>query len=260
MLKNKIDKATSFIKDITERTNKDLLLGLSGGIDSAVALALAIKAVGPKRIKVVMLPYKENSNLLDAVALANSYGVEFEIISIADIVEAFNCSDEYRKANMMARVRMTVLYDQAMKNNALVVGTTNLSEYYLGYFTKWGDGAVDLEPLMSMTKTEVFEIAKLLGLPSIFLSKKPSADLWEGQTDEDEMGLKYSEVDKIIDQYYEQFDSMNYVERFEEFLQLKIDNTSAIYKDKHDTLTGMLKRYLNSLHKINPIPSNLREL
>jgi NAD+ synthase len=260
VLKNKIDKATSFIKDITERTNKDLLLGLSGGIDSAVALALAIKAVGPKRIKVVMLPYKENSNLLDAVALANSYGVEFEIISIADIVEAFNCSDEYRKANMMARVRMTVLYDQAMKNNALVVGTTNLSEYYLGYFTKWGDGAVDLEPLMSMTKTEVFEIAKLLGLPSIFLSKKPSADLWEGQTDEDEMGLKYSEVDKIIDQYYEQFDSMNYVERFEDFLQLKIDNTSAFYKDKHDTLTGMRKRYLNSLHKINPIPSNLREL
>ncbi len=201
MLKNKIDKATSFIKDITERTNKDLLLGLSGGIDSAVALALAIKAVGPKRIKVVMLPYKENSNLLDAVALANSYGVEFEIISIADIVEAFNCSDEYRKANMMARVRMTVLYDQAMKNNALVVGTTNLSEYYLGYFTKWGDGAVDLEPLMSMTKTEVFEIAKLLGLPSIFLSKKPSADLWEGQTDFDELQVSYDDIDLVINLY-----------------------------------------------------------
>lgn len=201
MLKNKIDKATSFIKGITERTNKDLLLGLSGGIDSAVALALAIKAVGPKRIKVVMLPYKENSNLLDAVALANSYGVEFEIISIADIVEAFNCSDEYRKANIMARVRMTVLYERAMKNNALVLGTTNLSEYYLGYFTKWGDGAVDLEPLMSMTKTEVFEVAKLLGLPSIFLSKKPSADLWEGQTDFDELQVSYDDIDLVINLY-----------------------------------------------------------
>lgn len=167
MLKNKIDKATSFIKDITERTNKDLLLGLSGGIDSAVALALAIKAVGPKRIKVVMLPYKENSNLLDAVALANSYGVEFEVISIADIVEAFNCSDEYRKANIMARVRMTILYERAMKNNALVLGTTNLSEYYLGYFTKWGDGASDLEPIMNMTKTEVFEFAKFFKLSYI---------------------------------------------------------------------------------------------
>lgn len=260
MLKNKIDKATSFIKDITETTNKDLLLGLSGGIDSAVALALAIKAVGNKRIKVVMMPYKENSNLLDAVALANSYGVEFEVISIADIVEAFNCSDEYRKANIMARVRMTILYERAMKNNSLVLGTTNLSEYYLGYFTKWGDGAVDLEPLMSMTKTEVFEIAKLLGLPSIFLSKKPSADLWEDQTDEDEMGLKYSEVDKIIDQYYDQFDSMNYIDKFEDFLQFQIENTNPFFEKRYETLKAMRKRYLNSLHKINPIPSNLREL
>jgi len=250
----RLTDSINFIKTITDKANKDLVLGLSGGIDSAVALELTIKAIGPNRIRVIMLPYNENQNLEDAKYLATDRGIKFEVISIKDIVDAFNCEDNYRKANIMARVRMTILYERAMHYNSLVLGTTNLSEYYLGYFTKWGDGAVDLEPLMNMTKTKIFEAAKLLQIPDVFITKRPSADLWEGQTDEDEMGLTYAEVDKIIDKYYEQFNSINYIDSFSDYLQLEIERTSPFYDIRYNALVVLKKRYDSSQHKLSPIP------
>lgn len=255
---DRIDTAIEFIRNIANETNKNLVLGLSGGIDSALVLVLSVQAVGSDRVKVFMLPYKENQNLIDAWALATEYKVEAKIISITNIVDAFGCEDSYSKGNIMARVRMTILYEKALEHNALVLGTTNLSEYYLGYFTKWGDGASDLEPIMNMTKTEVFEFAKFFELPKVFLTKKPSADLWDQQTDEDEMGLTYAEVDKIIELYYNQFNSMNPIEKFENFLNHLI-YSNLDFVDKQLCIK-FRNRYISSLHKLNPIPSNLRPL
>lgn len=254
-----MDIGIDLIRAVALESKRNIVLGLSGGIDSAVALMLAIHAVGADTIMAIMLPYKDNQNLVDAVELAEECGIKYEVISITDIVDSFQCKDEYRKANIMARVRMTILYDRAMYHNALVLGTTNLSEYYLGYFTKWGDGAVDLEPLLHMTKTEIFEVAKyILPKPEVFINKKPSADLWEGQNDEGELNLTYANVDKIIEKFYDQFNSMNYIEEFEDFLQLQIENTSPFYADEYNTLVELRRRFMSSLHKLNPTPRTYR--
>lgn len=232
-LTDKIETSIKFIEDKTKEamTNK-LVLGLSGGLDSAVALVLAISAVGRENIKCYMLPYFENENHNDAVMLAKELEVDYKIISINDIVDCFKCdNDIYRKGNIMARVRMTILYDKAMKHKALVLGTNNFSEYMTGYFTKWGDGVSDLEPLMNFTKTELFEVAKLIGLPKAFYTKKPSADLWEGQTDESEMKLSYEDIDKIINNPHKARDS--------------------------DVLRVFTERMFKNEHKIKPIPTTI---
>lgn len=201
------EKLIDFIKNETNRIGiKKAVIGLSGGIDSAVSTYLAVKALGKDNVLSVLMPYKTSSkaSVTDAQSVVKELGVRSKLIEITDMVDTFvkvindNEMSGVRKGNIMARVRMIVLYDQSAKENALVIGTGNKTEVLLGYTTLFGDSACAINPLGGIYKTQVFELAKHLGVPRPIIEKKPSADLWEGQTDEGEMGLTYAEVDKYL--------------------------------------------------------------
>jgi NAD+ synthase len=182
-----------------------LVIGLSGGVDSAVACALGVKAVGAENVTAVMLPYRNSAQASydDALAVANHLGVEHCKVEITPMVDAYFTTYEpdaapLRRGNRMARERMCVLYDLSAKHGALVVGTGNKSELWVGYVTQYGDGACAFEPIGHLYKTEVWEIARYLGLPKAVIEKAPTADLWSGQTDESEMGIGYLRLDEIL--------------------------------------------------------------
>ncbi len=181
-----------------------VVVGLSGGIDSAVSAALAARVLGAPRVLAIFLPYETSAptSLTDARAVAEALGVRLETLEITPIVDAFlqriPNAGRVRRGNVMARVRMTVLYDLSAREKALVLGTGNRSEILLGYTTLHGDAACGLNPLGSLYKTEVRRLAAFLGLPKAVLHKPPSADLWVGQADEDELGFTYAEVDSLL--------------------------------------------------------------
>jgi NAD+ synthase len=194
-----------FIKDQLEAAGLErLIVGLSGGIDSAASAYLAVRALGPDRVKAYLMPYRTSSPQSKAHALlaAQDLGVEAREIGIAPMVdpyiEQFPDMDRMRKGNLMARARMMVLYDQSAAHGALVLGTGNKTEALLGYTTLWGDMACAFTPLGDLYKTEVRQLARYLGVPQEIIEKKPSADLWEGQTDEEEIGLTYEEMDELL--------------------------------------------------------------
>ena len=183
---------------------KEAVIAVSGGVDSALALTLLVKALGKEKVTPICLPYK-NQNMDDARAIIEWNGLRDRAIeiNIGEHVESLAGTlgvqeGSLRKGNIMARVRMIVVFDFAKKANALVCGTENKSEYLLGYYTRFGDSASDVEPISSLYKTEVWAMAQYLGLPKIFYTKKPSAELWEGQSDEDEMGFSYLEADCVL--------------------------------------------------------------
>lgn len=194
-----------FIRNVLADAGKGrLVLGLSGGIDSAVAAGLAVSALGPDKVLGVMMPYATSSaaSLADAEAVAAVLGIATEKATITTMADAFLAdipeSDKIRRGNIMARCRMIVLYDRSARDNALVLGTGNRTEALLGYTTLFGDSACALNPLGQLYKTEVRLLSRHLGLPESVLSKAPSADLWEGQSDEDELGFTYAEVDRLF--------------------------------------------------------------
>ncbi len=181
------------------------VLGLSGGIDSAVVLMLASRAAGKDRILALMMPESESSkkDLSDAVTMCESAGVPNETVDITEVVGSFTrvLGKNVRKeslANIKARCRMIVLYHYASKDNRLVLGTSNKSELLTGYFTKHGDGGADLEPIGDLYKTEVRQMAKILGIPERIIAKAPTAGLWRGQTDEKEIGMTYEKLDMVL--------------------------------------------------------------
>lgn len=179
-----------------------VIVGLSGGVDSSVVAALAKKAF-PNNSLGVYLPIGEmGQDLIDAKLLAKNIEIETRTIDLTNsykaLKEAVNTKTKLATANIKPRLRMTSLYALAQEKRYLVLGTDNAAEWILGYFTKYGDGGVDLLPIIHLTKGEVKEMAKELGLPPIVYTKKPTAALWEGQTDEDELGFSYDEVDKYI--------------------------------------------------------------
>ena len=196
------------IKFIREELGKTpfhkAVLGLSGGIDSAVIARLTAKAIGSKNIFSLILPFRNSSlgNINDAKMVAKKLSLHNEIINITPMLKAyfknFSKVDKIRLGNKIARERMSILYDVAKKEKALVIGTSNKTELLLGYFTKYGDGGVDLEPLGSLYKTQVYQLAEYLKISEKIIKKTPSADLWKGQTDEGELGLSYQEMDEIL--------------------------------------------------------------
>jgi NAD+ synthase len=190
------------------------VIGLSGGLDSATSLFLAVGALGETNVFPVLLPYGALStqSTIDAMGVIEKARIPIGNITRIDIknaadllMQAGGCGfDNVRRGNIMARIRMTVLFDQAKKRNALVVGTENKSEYLLGYFTRYGDEASDVEPLMGLYKTQVFALAKRVGVPEHIITKAPSADLWFDQTDEKELGFTYKEADEIMALLYDE--------------------------------------------------------
>ena len=195
-----------FLQDEVYKTGlKNAILGLSGGIDSAVVAVLAKKAFG-ENFKGVMMPSSNSSqsSLDDALCLCEKFDISFEKISIAPILDAYfkdKNTDNLRIGNFSARARMSVLYDVSAKQGALVLGTSNKSELLLGYGTLFGDLASALNPIGDLYKTQIFEFARYLGVPEQIISKPPSADLWEGQSDEDDLGYAYAKIDIALEHF-----------------------------------------------------------
>lgn len=209
------EKIIKFIQQVFSRSGQErAVIGVSGGIDSALSLTLLVKALPAQQVTPLLLPYGDQ-DMADAqeICVWNGFSVEdWQEINIQPIVDQAaqvlgveaegegeaKRGSQLRLGNLMARVRMMTLFDTAKKLGALVVGTENKSENLLGYFTRFGDEASDLEPLAHLYKTQVRQLASELQLPAKFLSKPPSAGLWTDQTDEQELGFSYDEADKIL--------------------------------------------------------------
>jgi NAD+ synthase len=205
------EKCVWFLKEELRKSGLDnFLLGLSGGIDSAVVLYLLAKAVAPKNIYTFSMPYKTSNpdSTNHALECVNELGVNHQLIEITPMIDTyFQAVDleasALRKGNKLARERMSILYDHSAKYQGLVVGTSNKSEILLGYGTHYGDTACAINPIGSLYKTQIFELAKYLGVPAGIINKRPSADLWEGQADEDELGFTYEKVDRFFYNYFD---------------------------------------------------------
>lgn len=184
---------------------KGFVLGVSGGLDSAVCLRLCARAVGKEKVLALLMPEKDSpkQDLKDSMDLCDLEGVRYRVVDITGPVEAYKRAirgklDKKSLANIKARCRMIALYHHANTDRRLVVGTSNKSEILIGYFTKFGDGGADLEPIGDLYKTEVRQLARELGIPDKIIKKVPTAGLWKGQTDEDEMGVSYERLDAIL--------------------------------------------------------------
>lgn len=196
---------TSFIHSELNRHGFDhAVVGVSGGIDSAVACALSARALGPDNVLAVRMPYRESSeeSLDHAQLLIDQLGVNNQTIPITAMVDGYlqqiDLPDKNRRGNVMARARMIVLYDQSAATRSLVVGTGNKTEILLGYTTLYGDSASAVNPNGDLYKTQLRQLAAHLEIPQSILDKPPSADLWPGQTDEGELGFSYERVDQFL--------------------------------------------------------------
>ncbi len=185
------------------------VIGLSGGIDSALACVLSAAALGPENVLAVRMPYKTSSpeSLSDAQLIIDQTGVQSKTIEITPMVDDFISIDPamnpLRKGNLMARTRMVILYDQSAAFDGLVIGTGNKTEALLGYTTLYGDSACAFNPLGDLYKTQVRQLSREMGLPERIIQKAPSADLWAGQTDESELGFTYTDLDRLFFAVYE---------------------------------------------------------
>ncbi len=199
------DILTKFIHSEITRAGFDrAVIALSGGVDSTLSCYLAAEALGPDKVLAVRMPYRTSStdSLEHAQLVIDTLGVSSITIPITGMVEPlferFPEANQVRRGNIMARARMIVLYDQSEVFRGLVVGTGNKTEILLGYTTLYGDSACALNPLGDLYKTQVRQLARAMGVPAAIIDKPPSADLWQGQTDEDELGFTYQEVDRLL--------------------------------------------------------------
>lgn len=250
----------SWIQNYATKAGTDkLIIGLSGGIDSAVVASLCVRAVGKENVIGVLLPNRSNEMTPSvseerAIELANKLGIQTTTIPIfflvteisakTQIIDNKDSSNLLRMGNIAARTRMIILYDQAAEHKGLVIGTTNKSEQMIGYFTKYGDGGVDFEPLLEFYKTEVYEIAHMLGdIPNNTIMAKPSAELWNKQTDEDELGISYEVLDKVL-----------------HYLDATTGPSRLAIPGNNEAIVSLVQRLLHSaIHKTNPIPHFVRK-
>ncbi len=197
------EQLINFLKEELAFTKlKSVTVGLSGGLDSAVVAVLCKRAFG-NNINCVLMPsqFSSPSSIDDAKKLCEKFDIKYEIVDISPMIDAYIYNmnnDKLRIGNYSARVRMSVLYDISSRDSSIVVGTSNKSELLLGYGTIFGDIACAINPLGQIYKSDAFEFAKYLGVIEEIITKKPSADLWEGQTDEEELGYTYKQMDTIL--------------------------------------------------------------
>ncbi len=245
-----------FLRDYLDEACVDgYVMGLSGGVDSSTVLALASKAVGRDHLYVLLMPDRETTpeeDISDALYLLKTYGISYETIYINEILDSyrrslrfFNGEHNIATGNLRARIRMNILYYYANLRNYLVLGTSDRSELLIGYFTKYGDGGADLLPLGSLYKTQVRYLAKHLGIPDHIAFKPSSPRLWKGHMAEDELGMRYEEIDLIL---YALFD-----------LGLSIEETvreTGLPRDKVLRVIEMHRRsrHKRSLPRIIPVP------
>ncbi|MBI2029005.1 NAD+ synthase [Candidatus Gottesmanbacteria bacterium] len=228
------EKIVNFLKqEVSSSGLSDVILALSGGIDSTTVAYLLSQAFDKKNIYILLMPYKN----LNPKGLADSKKVisqlnllkdNFETVDISKIADGtINTDpkmDDIRRGNIMARARMIVLFDRAKKHKALVIGTENKSEHLLSYYTRFGDEASDLEPIRGLYKTQVKMLAKYLGVPNEFIKKPPTAGLWEGQTDEGQFGFSYSQADIVLHAHFD----LNYSKEKIENLGIKKETINKI--------------------------------
>jgi len=203
----KIEKIIEFIESTwAKQSMQYAVIAVSGGVDSAVSLSLLARSLPKENIFPVLLPYgRQNMEDAKTICVWNSIPqqnwVEINIKKVVDTICSQNkipIRDRVRRGNVMARVRMIFVYDLAKAKNALVCGTENKSEHFLGYFTRFGDAASDVEPISTLYKTQVRELARELGIPQQILTKHPSAGLWHDQTDEEDLGFTYEQADQVL--------------------------------------------------------------
>jgi NAD+ synthase len=203
-----VEVITGFIgSQLTQTSFRRLVVGLSGGVDSATTAFLAVRAAGADNVMGVRMPYRTSSleSEADALAVVAALGCRTERVDISPMVDPMlalidgdEAATRVRRGNVMARQRMIVLYDRSAAFDALVIGTSNKTEALLGYGTLWGDMAAAIQPIGDLYKSQLREVAECLGVPERILAKPPSADLWPGQTDETELGAGYDDLDRIL--------------------------------------------------------------
>ncbi len=235
---------------------KKAVLGVSGGVDSALSLAIAVKALGAENVRAVLMPYKSSNpdSLGDAVKLCEKFSVAYETVEITAMADAYFAREaemsSTRRGNVMARLRMIVLYDLSARDGALVIGTSNKTEILLGYSTLWGDMASAVNPLGDLYKYQVFVLSRELGVIAEILDKAPSADLWSGQTDEGEMGFSYALADVILFYWLER----NYtVSALKELVRAQGADEAVVDKVLKRVERNAYKRVMPVIAKISPV-------
>ena len=231
------DYLVDWLKQEVEKTgSKGVIIGISGGIDSALVATIGKDAFPNDSFGVIMPISNRINDQEDGIELCEKIELDYTIVELKTEYEAMSTklklSNDLSKANLQARLRMSTLYALAQEKNYLVLGTDNYAEYYLGYFTKYGDGGCDLLPIVQLHKSEVFKISKLLNLPNSIINKAPSAGLWDNQEDEKELGFTYNQ--------------------FESFIKNK--------KVDQDVVDKIIKQHKNTQHKRNAIPRPLHPM
>jgi len=246
-----IEKIENFLTEQIEKNNaKGLILGLSGGIDSAVLAYICKRKLKDKTLALIMpdtsiTPKIETEDALKMISLT---GIEYKLIDIKPIVNEYSMylePNERSKGNLRARVRTNILYYYANAKNYLVLGSSDKSEYQIGYFTKFGDGASDITPIVSLYKLQVREIAKHLGVPENVISKKSSPHLWKGHEAEEELGIHYEEIDSILYCMFEKNQS--------------IEETQKNTQINREIIEKIQQLHINSEHKRLPAQKPDRE-
>jgi len=235
-----LEIVSNFIRTrVSDANSNGVVLGLSGGIDSAVTLCLAVNALGSDRVTGLIMPFTVTKSVDLAANHAKTLSVSTKIININDIVSSYKSqsslfSEQLSEGNLHSRIRMSLLYGAGFSSNRLVIGTSNKSELLIGYWTKWGDGGTDFLPIGDLYKSQVFKLGKILKIPSEILDRKPTAELWPDQTDEEEFGFSYRELDNVLVEL-EKFNSIS-----------QISEKTGISIEKIDKIRGLIR---TSIHK-----------